>query len=536
LLAGCGEQPTSPTTPPEFAVWDGAHGGNPAFYFLPPLVPAPSYSGTFDGTQHPVVEICELAGTACGAPVASFSGSAVTVSLTEGTYSVKWKFTTAGLNPAKLYRIQVVLASQVLGYADLVVVDNGGHLKLVDKNRYEVPTVGGILQIKFRIERGAHSCPPGTPGCGWSAGDLTTYSLGEWGDATTAAGALLVNSFTTVYAATGSLLAGRTPSYYMTFDPAQAIFDYLPASGTPGPLDANLVNPTSSSSGSFGGEMVALTLNIDFSDHDLMPGTAGLHFGDLVICSWDPLFDGRTVRAMLGVANIDLGGAPFSLVEFNGLAQQLNASFTAGGVSAWAQRHLFAGACPVVWHNGEVVSYGQSDWGDDPATVPAAGLLVADFGYVYPFSIVEIGISGLAGFSAAFTSGPVIVNFLPQGGTPGTFTTDLLDPTSSSAGLLGGAVLALRLDLDFADAGFLPNSSGLVYGDLRVCDLPQTSLNGMTLRDLFSVVNTYVGGDISGGYSADVLFFISELASSAFVYGVPSAFAHHHIVAGPSCP
>jgi hypothetical protein len=407
---------------------------------------------------------------------------------------------------------------------------------MVDQNRYEVPTVGGMLQIRFRIERGARSCPPGTPGCGWSAGDLTTYSQDQWGDGTTAAGILLANSFTTVYAATGSLLVGRTPSYYMTFDPAQAIFDYLPATGTPAPLDANLVNPTSSPSGSFGGEIVALTLNIDFSDHDLLPGTGGLHFGDLVICSWDPLYDGRSVRAMLGVANIELGGGVFSLTEINGLAQQLNASFAGGVVSAWAQRHLFAGACPVVWHTGEMLSYGQVDWGDDPATVPAAGLLLADFGYVYPFSVVEIGISGVAGFSAAFTSSQAILSYLPQPGGPGEFTRDLLDPSSSSAGVSGGAVLALRLDIDFADAGFLPNSSGLVYGDLRVCDLPQTSLNGMTLRALMSFMNTAVGGGGTGGYSDDELFVITEEASRAFSNGVPTPFAHQHMVSGPSCP
>src|SRR5687768_17231889 len=45
LLVGCGDQPTAPggirrpPPPPAFAIFDGAHnGGNPGFFFLPPLV------------------------------------------------------------------------------------------------------------------------------------------------------------------------------------------------------------------------------------------------------------------------------------------------------------------------------------------------------------------------------------------------------------------------------------------------------------------------------------------------------------------
>ena len=37
-----------------------------------------------------------------------------------------------------------------------------------------------------------------------------------------------------------------------------------------------------------------------------------------------------------------------------------------------------------------------------------------------------------------------------------TLTSDLLDPTSSSAGEFGGSVVALRINVDFSDAGLLP--------------------------------------------------------------------------------
>jgi hypothetical protein len=44
---------------PAFVIMDGAHLGNPHFFFLPPMVPSPKFSGTFDGSRSPVVQITE---------------------------------------------------------------------------------------------------------------------------------------------------------------------------------------------------------------------------------------------------------------------------------------------------------------------------------------------------------------------------------------------------------------------------------------------------------------------------------------------
>src|SRR4026207_1867061 len=102
-LAACSEPPTvpgadlDPATTPTFDISDGAHGGNPSFYFLPPLPPAPGSSGTSDPTHHHAVQVCELSGTTCGATVARFSNDPVRVDLTAQAYSVKWKFIGAGL-------------------------------------------------------------------------------------------------------------------------------------------------------------------------------------------------------------------------------------------------------------------------------------------------------------------------------------------------------------------------------------------------------------------------------------------------------
>src|SRR5436309_14951571 len=74
LTLGCKEDlPTVPGSP-AFEVKDGAHtGGNRHFYFLAPVVSAPSFTGTFDGSQPPEVSICAWTGGACGPLVADFT-------------------------------------------------------------------------------------------------------------------------------------------------------------------------------------------------------------------------------------------------------------------------------------------------------------------------------------------------------------------------------------------------------------------------------------------------------------------------------
>jgi hypothetical protein len=61
--------------------------------------------------------------------------------------------------------------------------------------------------------------------------------------------------------------------------------------------------------------------------------------------------------------------------------------------------------------------------------------------------------------------------------------------------VFGGNVLALQLDVDFSDAGVLGGTSGLAFGDLRMCNFTTLSaLNGMTVRQYLALVNTLLGG------------------------------------------
>ncbi|HEX8362471.1 MAG TPA: Ig-like domain-containing protein [Longimicrobium sp.] len=164
LAAGCtgdGRTPTAPAAGPTQTISDAAHGGQvPGFYFLQPLVKSPNATGTFDAALEPRVEICQLAGTACGAGVAQFTltsgtgGELLTVDAVAGKYQVNWHTDKFGLDPAKHYRVSVFVGTYRLGFADVDVVSSGKELKRVDTQEYIALQDGRTLPIKFRIETG----------------------------------------------------------------------------------------------------------------------------------------------------------------------------------------------------------------------------------------------------------------------------------------------------------------------------------------------------------------------------------------------
>lgn len=151
--------PTAPTAGPRETISDAAHSGAvPGFYFLPPMVPQPSYSGTFDAALQPRVEICELSGSSCVTTIATFTfgtgSSNVKLDAAGQQYSVNWKTSDYNLDPAKNYRISVYQGTFRLGYADVDVVGAAKDLKNVDTNQFIPLLDDRTLPIKFRIETG----------------------------------------------------------------------------------------------------------------------------------------------------------------------------------------------------------------------------------------------------------------------------------------------------------------------------------------------------------------------------------------------
>jgi hypothetical protein len=195
-----------------------------------------------------------------------------------------------------------------------------------------------------------------------------------------------------------------------------------------------------------------------------------------------------------------------------------------------------SGVATAGFAQDDFLSYSQDDWG--ALSTPASQLLFDNFFALYPNGI-ELGIVGAGGNSAIFNNPEAVLEYLPAPGAPGAFEQDYQDQTTTTAGMFGGIGLALRIDVDFADAGVLAGSAGFPFGDLVLHDLvfdrgggnivPQTDFNGLTVRQYLATVETRLGGG-PGPYSFDDLAFLTDFVTRSFQDGTPSAFAQDHLV------
>lgn len=220
-----------PASSPSALISDGAHsGGNPDFFFLPPLVRDPKTiggvrnplwnEGAANSSLTPTVRICELEVVATSAgKVATLPTDAtpcktgaydVTTTLTAGNvsrgilddtdidnavtrflthyssfvepyYHLGWKVPAAPIGtstPPKFYRITVkVGTSKTLGILDVESVNNFTQLLNVKTNEF-VPLTGGLrVPINFRIERYALCEVPGAATCTSVSGDISVAPL-----------------------------------------------------------------------------------------------------------------------------------------------------------------------------------------------------------------------------------------------------------------------------------------------------------------------------------------------------------------------
>ncbi len=168
---------------------------------------------------------------------------------------------------------------------------------------------------------------------------------------------------------------------------------------------------------------------------------------------------------------------------------------------------------------GDFTGFTQGGWGAAPHGNNPGTVLANNFATVYP-SGVEIGVGG-AGFSLKFTSAAAIQNFLPQGGTPSKLTSDLVNPTSSSAGVFGGQVVTLRLNVGFSAAGVTQGAGGPL-GSLKLTGTG-TSLDGQTIDQVLAVAEGALGG---GALPAD--YTIANL--NALVTNLNEAFDNGTVV------
>src|SRR6267378_2628734 len=176
LIAGAcasAERPTAPRFGPEFAISDGVHeGGTPGFYFLPPIVAQPAFSGSFDAdiaTLNPQIAICDITdgpdnncggagGTSAVIVFTTTSTPAITVDPTTEQYGVSWDTRAAGFDADHTYRVHVTAgaagARRELGFADVLLTTKPGRAKHVAPGDLIVVKDGRPLPIHFRIEAG----------------------------------------------------------------------------------------------------------------------------------------------------------------------------------------------------------------------------------------------------------------------------------------------------------------------------------------------------------------------------------------------
>ncbi|HEX2960826.1 MAG TPA: SdrD B-like domain-containing protein [Ignavibacteriales bacterium] len=157
-----------------------------------------------------------------------------------------------------------------------------------------------------------------------------TYTQGGWGSTAHGKnpGSVRDKYFSQVFP-TGLTVGGN---YTMKFTTSQSIKNYLQGGGTPDKLSQSYVNPTSSESGNFGVQMVALTLNVYFDNAGKI-GSNALALKDLVILSGK--FAGKTVSEFLALANRALGGeaiSGYTYSDFNDAATAINENFDNGTV------------------------------------------------------------------------------------------------------------------------------------------------------------------------------------------------------------
>lgn len=177
--------------------------------------------------------------------------------------------------------------------------------------------------------------------------DFITWSQIGWSNQ----GSELGQDFNTVFASTGDLMEIGIPGSAgnsIIFDDPKYVVAFLPAIFPAGVLTTDLLDPAVSSSGAYGGEVVALTLNVAFSDAGLLKGNLNLAFGDLVLkgLTGDLAFaNGLSVRQVLADANTVVGGgaepnSSVTLTDMFTLTNDIDMSFNGGPVSTFATQNF----------------------------------------------------------------------------------------------------------------------------------------------------------------------------------------------------
>jgi hypothetical protein len=187
---------------------------------------------------------------------------------------------------------------------------------------------------------------------------------------------------------------------------------------------------------------------------------------------------------------------------------------------------------------GQFVTYNPGDWGSGGG---AASLLSTEYDTVYAATNDEliVGVTGTPGqYFLEFTGATPLLAYLPPSGAAGPLTANELNPGTTPAGIFGGDVVTLALNIDFNSAGFLHGTSSIPFGDLVLENFSSPAVNypfnypafnGLTVSQFLADDNMCLGGGSCGPYGLDVMDAITQDLNTSFEQGTPDAFADDHL-------
>jgi hypothetical protein len=187
LTAACTDH--SPIAPPplEPLIIDSRNSDQQGFYFLFPIrrlseeAQVPDVG--FNAGLAPTIRFWDcgpatVGATACTLPEASWIPVGTPLTKTSGTqllnrvhvlpqfqeYIALWNTKPLDLRPDRIYRLQVLVGGQILGFADVDVVRRFRELTQVDRDEYVALLEDFVLPIRFWMGENV-LCPPGTGAC-----------------------------------------------------------------------------------------------------------------------------------------------------------------------------------------------------------------------------------------------------------------------------------------------------------------------------------------------------------------------------------
>ncbi|MFA7419747.1 MAG: SdrD B-like domain-containing protein [Melioribacteraceae bacterium] len=135
-------------------------------------------------------------------------------------------------------------------------------------------------------------------------------------------------------------------------------------------------------------------------------------------------------------------------------------------------------------------TFTQGGWGNKNG-VPAR---IRDqyFSSVFPSGLVVGGT-----YKLTLSNSEKVKEFLPQGGTASAYTQNYNNVESTSAGVLGGQLVALKCNVAYSSAGYL-GSNTTKLGELKIASGP---FSGKTVNQFLALLETAVGGGSLGGFT-----------------------------------